>query len=38
LISIPNSCATCVPIGLPDVAVIQSAEDTARLAMVQNIR
>ena len=34
----PNSRATWMPIGLADVAVIHSAEETARLAMPQNIR
>src|SRR5512133_412463 len=34
----PYSRATCIAIGLAEVAVIQSAEDTARLAMAQNIR
>ena len=37
-ISTPNSRAIWIPIGLADVAVIQSAEETARLAMPQNIR
>ena len=38
LMSNPNSCATWMPIGLADVAVIQRADDTARLAIPQNIR
>ena len=33
-----KSRAICTPIGLADVAVIHSADDTARLAIVQNIR
>ncbi len=37
-ISSPNSRATWMPIGLADVAVIQSADETARLAIAQNIR
>ena len=37
-ISRPNSFATWMPIGLADVAVIHSADDTARLAMPQYIR
>ena len=37
-ISSPNCFVTCTPIGLAEVAVIQSAEETARLAMVQNMR
>ena len=34
----PESCATWMPIGLADVAVIHSADETARLAIAQNIR
>ncbi len=34
----PKSRATCRPIGFADVAVIHSAEETARLAIPQNIR
>ncbi|EXI70635.1 MAG: hypothetical protein AW07_03965 [Candidatus Accumulibacter sp. SK-11] len=34
----PCSAASPAPIGLPDVAVNQSAEVIARLAMPQNIR
>ncbi len=34
----PNCRATCIPIGFAEVAVIHKADDTARLAMVQNIR
>ena len=34
----PNCCAISTPIGFTDVAVSQSAEDTARLAMPQNMR
>ena len=37
-ISRPNSRTTCRPIGLAEVAVIQSADETARLAMLQNMR
>ena len=37
-ISTPNFCEICTPIGLADVAVIHSAEETARLAIVQNMR
>ena len=37
-ISSPNSRAIWTPIGLADVAVIHSADETARLAMPQNIR
>ena len=37
-ISSPNSRATWMAIGLADVAVIQRAEETARLAIAQNIR
>ena len=37
-ISSPNSLTICRPIGFADVAVIQSADETARLAMPQNIR
>ncbi len=35
---IPYSRTSCIPIGFAEVAVIQRADDTARLAMVQNIR
>ena len=38
LIGTPNSFATWMPIGLAEVAVIQRAEETARPAIVQNIR
>jgi hypothetical protein len=38
LIFRPNWRAISAPIGFTDVAVIQSAEETARLAMPQNIR
>jgi hypothetical protein len=34
----PNSRTTCRPIGLADVAVIHNADDTARLAIPQNMR
>src|SRR6185312_10695648 len=34
----PYFCATWIAIGFADVAVIHSAEETARPAMVQNIR
>src|SRR5207248_2679624 len=34
----PYSFATCTAIGFADVAVIQRADDTAKLAMPQNIR
>ena len=34
----PDSRAICTPIGLADVAVIQSADETARLAIVQYMR
>lgn len=37
-ISTPNCCATWMPMGLADVAVIQRADETARLAIPQNIR
>ena len=37
-ISSPDCRAICTPIGLAEVAVIQRAEETARLAMVQNMR
>ena len=37
-ISSPNFCAICTPIGLAEVAVIQRAEETARLAIAQNMR
>jgi len=37
-ISSPKSRTICRPIGLAEVAVIQSADETARLAMPQNIR
>ena len=37
-ISTPNRCATWIPTGLADVAVIHSADETARLAIAQNIR
>ena len=35
---IPYCRATCIPIGFAEVAVIHRADDTARLAIVQNIR
>ena len=38
LISSPYSLAIWMPIGLADVAVIHNADDTARLAMPQNMR
>ena len=38
LIFRPNCRAISTPIGFTDVAVSQSAEETARLAMPQNIR
>ncbi len=38
LIFRPNWRAISTPIGFTDVAVIQSAEETARLAMPQNMR
>jgi len=34
----PNCFAIWIPIGLADVAVIQRADETARLAIPQNIR
>ncbi len=34
----PNFSAICTPIGLAEVAVNQSADETARLAMAQNIK
>ena len=34
----PNSLTTWIPIGFAEVAVIHSADETARLAMAQNIR
>ena len=37
-ISMPASFAICTPIGLHEVAVSHRAEDTARLAIAQNIR
>ena len=37
-ISSPDSFAICTPIGLQEVAVIQRAEETARLAIAQNMR
>ena len=37
-ISSPAFCAICAPIGLHEVAVIQRAEETARLAIPQNMR
>ncbi len=37
-ISSPALCTICTPIGLHEVAVIHSAEETARLAIVQNMR
>ena len=37
-ISSPDFCAICTPIGLAEVAVIQRAEETARLAIAQNMR
>ena len=36
--SMPDWRITCTPIGLAEVAVIHRAEETARLAMPQNIR
>ena len=35
---IPYCCATWIAMGFADVAVIHSADDTARLAMALNIR
>ena len=37
-ISTPNCCATWMAMGLAEVAVIQRADETGRLAMPQNIR
>ncbi len=37
-ISSPAFCTICTLIGLHDVAVIQRAEETARLAIAQNMR
>ena len=37
-ISIPKCCAIWMPIGFAEVAVIQRADETARLAMPQNTR
>ena len=37
-ISSPAFCTICTPIGLAEVAVIQRAEETARLAISQNMR
>ena len=37
-ISSPAFCTICTAIGLAEVAVIQSAEETARLAIAQNMR
>ena len=37
-ISNPAFCAICTPIGLAEVAVSQRAEETARLAIAQNMR
>jgi hypothetical protein len=34
----PACSASCTPMGLADVAVSQSAEETARLAIPQNMR
>ena len=38
LISSPAFCAICTPIGLAEVAVIQRADEIARLAIPQNMR
>ncbi len=37
-ISIPDWRITCTPMGLAEVAVIHRAEETARLAIAQNMR
>ena len=37
-ISSPAFCTICTAIGLQEVAVIHSAEETARLAIAQNMR
>ena len=37
-ISTPSFWAICTPMGFADVAVSQRAEETARLAIAQNMR